>query len=140
MRIKQRANNLARKHRTRDPYEIASNLRIEIIREPLRRIHGFCDRILRRKFIIINSNLPAHQQKQTCASELGHILLHKGWGYYFMLEHTLFAPGQFEREANEFAWHLLFDEGFCQYHYDGDIDRYIREEGIAELAKYAKEF
>ncbi|GMA99492.1 hypothetical protein [Pelosinus sp. IPA-1] len=26
-----------------------------------------------------------------------------------MMENTLFSPGRFEREANEFAWLLLFD-------------------------------
>lgn len=55
-----------------------------------------------------------------------------------MIEHTLFSPGSFERKANEFAWLLLYDEDDCQSAYDGDIDIYIKEEGIAELFQYAK--
>ena len=31
------------------------------------------------------------------------------FGYYFIIEHTFFSPGRFEREANEFAWQLLFE-------------------------------
>ena len=50
-----------------------------------------------------------------------------------MIENTFFSPSRFEREANEFAWLLLFDEEYCEYHYGGDIDRYVREEGIVEL-------
>ncbi|MBP2662734.1 MAG: hypothetical protein H6Q71_682 [Firmicutes bacterium] len=81
MRIKQRATNLAKKYHTRSPYELASYLNIEVVFRPMKRTHGFCDRILKRRFIVINSNLPDHLQKQTCAHELGHIVLHKGWGY-----------------------------------------------------------
>jgi Zn-dependent peptidase ImmA (M78 family) len=62
--------------------------------------------------------------------------MHKGWGYYFMIAHTFFSPGRFEREANEFAWLLLFDEEDCKYTYCGDIDWYVIETGIVELAKY----
>ena len=56
----------------------------------------------------------------------------------FMIEHTFFSPGRFEREANEFAWQLLFDEESCRSDYDGDLGRYAREEGIVELVGYRK--
>ncbi|WP_373325681.1 ImmA/IrrE family metallo-endopeptidase [Sporomusa paucivorans] len=136
MRIKQRANNLAKKFRTRDPFEIAAYLNIEVFFQPMNRTKGFCNRILRRKFIVINSRLSEHLKKQTCAHELGHIVLHKGWGYYFMLEHTLYSPGKFERQANEFAWWLLYDKEYCAYAYNGDLERYAKEEGFFELTKY----
>ena len=55
-----------------------------------------------------------------------------------MMENTLFSPGRFEREANEFAWQLLFDEESCRSDYDGDLGRYAREEGIVELIGYRK--
>ncbi|MCC5464494.1 hypothetical protein [Pelosinus baikalensis] len=41
-----------------------------------------------------------------------------------------------EREVNEFAWQLLFDEGACRFKYDNDLGRYVREEGIVELVSY----
>ena len=71
-------------------------------------------------------------------SRISPCLLHKGWGYYFMIEHTFFSPGRFEREANEFAWQLLFDEEACRVEYDNDLGRYVREEGIVELVGYRK--
>ncbi len=138
MRIKLRANNLVKKFKTRDPYEITDYLNIEVVFKPLKTTHGFCCRILKRKFIVINNQLPDHLRKQTCAHELAHILLHKGWGYYFMLEHTLYSPEKFERQANEFAWWLLYDEEYCNFAYGGDIDRYAKEEGLFELGEYAK--
>lgn len=139
MDIKRRVKNLVKKHNTRNPYVIADYLKIEIILTPMpSHLHGFYDRVLRRKFIVINSTLEPYLQRQTCAHELGHAMLHKGWGYYFMIEHTFFSPSRFEREANEFAWQLLFDEECCCLEYEGDIDRYVYEEGIVELSGYKK--
>jgi hypothetical protein len=46
-----------------------------------------------------------------------------------MIEHTFFSPGRFKREANEFAWRLLFDEEACRVEYD--LASYVTEEGIA---------
>ncbi|AIF51829.1 ImmA/IrrE family metallo-endopeptidase [Pelosinus sp. UFO1] len=139
MDIKRRVRNLVKKYNTRNPYELAEYFKIEIRLTSLPlHIHGFYDRVLRRKFIVINSELEPYKQRQTCAHELAHALLHKGWGYYFMIEHTFFSPGRFEREANEFAWQLLFDEESCRSDYDNDLGRYAREEGIVELVDYMK--
>lgn len=86
MDIPRRVRNLIKKYKTRNPYELASHLNIHIVFQPMHHsVHGFFDRVLRRKFIVINSTLPEHLQRQTCAHELGHALMHKGWGYYFML-------------------------------------------------------
>lgn len=138
MNIPRRVQNLVKKYRTRNPYELASCLNIHVISRPMHdSVHGFFDRVLKQKFIVINSKLPEHLQRQTCAHEIGHALLHKGWGYYFMVEHTFFAPGRFEREANEFAWLLLYNEEECAYDCCGDINRYVCETGIAELLPYA---
>jgi len=48
------------------------------------------------------------------------------------------SPWSFEREANKFAWQLLFDEEACRVEYDNDLGRYAREEGIVELVGYRK--
>lgn len=139
MNIKVRIKHLIQKYHTRNPFKLADYLKITVVFTPMHySIHGFYDRVLRRKFIVINSRLPFYLQRQTCAHELGHARLHKGWGYYFMIEHTFYSPGRFEREANEFAWQLLFDEDYCDYAYEGDIDRYVKEEGLFELKKYAR--
>ncbi len=133
MRIKQRVNNIIKKYRTRNPYEIADYLNIEVIFTPIKRINGFCDQVARKKFIVINSNLPYHVQKQTCAHELAHILLHKGCSYHFMIEHTYYALGKYERQANEFAWQLFFDETDCIDNYEGNVNYYASSNEILEL-------
>lgn len=68
---------------------------------------GYYHRVLRRRFIAINQNLPEELQRFVCAHELGHDQLHKSMSRFFLEEHTLFAPGRFEREANEFAIQLM---------------------------------
>jgi Zn-dependent peptidase ImmA (M78 family) len=138
MDIPRQVKALVKKYNSRNPYLLAKLLKIEIIYTPMTYMPGFCDKLFNIKFIVINSNLEEYLQRQVCAHELGHALLHKGMGYFFITQNTLQCPGKFEREANEFAWELLYDEEYCQYAYDGDIDWYIKEEGIAELAKYAK--
>jgi hypothetical protein len=52
------------------------------------------------------------------------------------LKHTFFCPGRFEREANEFAGQLLFDERLAGGEYDINLGRYVREEEIVELVGY----
>ena len=53
MNIKRRVNNLVKKYNKRNP-ELADNLKIEIKLTSLPlHIHGFYDRVLRRKFIVI---------------------------------------------------------------------------------------
>ena len=78
MDIKRHVKILVKKYNTRNPYELADYLKIEIRRASLPlHIHGFYDRVLRRKFIVINSELESYLQRQTCAHELAHALLHK---------------------------------------------------------------
>ena len=134
MDIPRRVANLIKKYDTRNPFELADHLKIRVLlRQMDTDIQGFFIRRRRRKFIVINSALPRHIQRQTCAHELGHARLHKGWGYYFIVNLTYFLPGRFEREANDFAWHLLFDEDECRYECGGQVNRYVCENGLAEI-------
>ncbi len=56
---------------------------------------------------MINQSLRSEWKRFVCAHELGHDRLHRGYGYYFIEEQTLFCPGRFEREANRFAVEFL---------------------------------
>lgn len=108
MDIQRRAKNLVRKYGTNCPFTIAKHLNINVQFVDLTdEVRGVYCRTLRRKFIGINSNLPYEWQRFVCAHELGHDLLHRGLGYYFIEQHTLFNPGRFERQANLFAVELL---------------------------------
>ena len=78
MDIPRRVANLIKKYGTRNPFELADHLQIMVLRRQMDHdIQGFFIRRRRRKFIVINSDLPCHIQRQTCAHELGHARLHK---------------------------------------------------------------
>ncbi|WP_084159477.1 ImmA/IrrE family metallo-endopeptidase [Paenibacillus ehimensis] len=102
------AQKLWRKYRTSCPFKIARLLRITILYLALpENVKGYCDQVLRRKFIVLNQNLSEEEHKFVCAHELGHILLHKKVNHYFIKQHTLIPIGRYEREAHTFAVHLL---------------------------------
>jgi len=106
--IKIRVANIVRKHGTARPYELAHCLGINVIPVDLPlHIRGFLVRVLRRKIIILNDRLPEESANVVLCHELGHARLHTGYGYYFHPNQTYYVPSKREREANEFAVHLL---------------------------------
>ncbi|NMO95681.1 ImmA/IrrE family metallo-endopeptidase [Paenibacillus lemnae] len=101
-------SRLIKKHHTNCPFALASLLGIHIRYADLgKATKGLYFRKLRRRFIVIHSQLPAEWQRFICAHELGHDRLHKGISRFFMEEHSYFAPGKLERQANRFAVALL---------------------------------
>lgn len=108
MEIEIVVNKLIRKYKTNDPFKLAElmNINIQYLDLP-EKCEGYYLRTLRRRFIAINANSPYERQRVTCAHEIGHDRLHKGLGYYFIEQQTLFTPGKFERQANHFALRLL---------------------------------
>ncbi|MBD2846195.1 ImmA/IrrE family metallo-endopeptidase [Paenibacillus sp. IB182496] len=106
--IKRRTRNLHAKYGTSDPFKLAACLNVTVLHLELpQSVKGYCQRLLRRKFIIINAQLEEEEQRFICAHELGHIVLHKGVNHYFVQKETNFVIGKFERQANEFAVKLL---------------------------------
>lgn len=57
MTIKVLADKIAKRHNTRDPFQIARDLGFIIVYAPLMEVRGFQQRILRRNLIYINSDL-----------------------------------------------------------------------------------
>lgn len=111
MNIKCRVFNLIKKYKTRNPFKLAKLLDIEIIFENLGDTKGFFKKILRKKFIFINSELSIFEQKVICAHELGHALFHSSSDFQFMLDNTsLIKKTKVEDEANLFVSWLLFDD------------------------------
>lgn len=105
---KVRVRNLVNKHGANDPIQLAQSLDIKTIHAPLpNNIRGFLVRVLKLKYIILNDRLCYQAQKLTICHEIGHDQLHKGYGYYFHADHTYYIPCAREREANEYAIHLL---------------------------------
>lgn len=99
---------LVRQYNTNSPFTIAERLNIHIryadLGEYTRGIY-YCE--LRRRFIVINSNLTSFWQRFICAHELGHDQLHRGLNRFFLDELTLQNANRYERQANMFAVNLL---------------------------------
>ena len=127
--IHARVKHLIQKYGTRNPGKLAKELKITIIKRPFKKTMGFFKKDLRRKFIIVNSNLDEFVQRLVIAHELGHALLHSSNQTSYIHEYTLFPRGRVEIEANKFAAELLIDEK--------DIDKcYLENICINQLAYY----
>jgi len=109
--IRARVKHLIKKYETRNPLLIAKSLNIHVVyKEYSPCTKGYYIKILRNKFIIVNSTLDEYSQKIVLAHELGHAVLHSSEPVYFIREHTLFPIGPYEVEANRFAAELLIDD------------------------------
>lgn len=106
---------LISKYKTNNPQEIAQELGIIILSEPLGEINGYYNTAFRQKFIHINNTLVEAKQKFTIAHELGHALLHPKANTPFLRDNTLFSINKLEIEANKFAVDLLItDEAIAE--------------------------
>lgn len=107
MSIKNKVDMLCRKYNTRDPFIIADQLGIQLLFEPLASVRGYYSRTHRIKFIHINQDLSREQQRQVCAHELGHAILHAESNTPFLRANTLYSVNKLEAEANRFMALLL---------------------------------
>ena len=111
---KKKVRSLIKKYKTRDPYTIAKELGIivKFVQLSPNSPKGIFKKVLRRKFIIINTTriIDEFDCKMVLAHELGHAVRHYSNSAFFLHDHTLYARGKFEREANEFAAELLINE------------------------------
>lgn len=111
MWIKRIVKNLIKKHKTNDPYELASYKNVLVIPFNLHdEINGFYKYDRRNKYIFINNNLDDTSQKFVCAHELGHSQLHPRVNTPFLRKNTLFSTDKIETEANRFAVELLLPD------------------------------
>lgn len=110
MGVGQVVNKLIKKYKTRNPFEIAEHQNIHVMFAELpESVRGMAVKTLKQRYIVLNENMHRFMQRAVCAHELGHHNLHPGSSYRFIDEYSLFLPGRFEREANEFAAMLLID-------------------------------
>lgn len=116
MRIKTNVLDIARQHRTNDPFEIASRLGITVLYESLGNTLGYFNTYKRIKIIHINNCLEALVQRFVCAHELGHAILHPNLNTPFLRSHTLYSVDRIEREANRFAVELLIPDELIREH------------------------
>ena len=103
MSIKHKVDMLCRKCDTRDPFTIAAKLGIRVLHEPLGSIRGYYSRTHRIKFIHINQDLSKERQRQVCAHELGHAILHPKSNTPFLRANTLYSVNKLETEIQDYA-------------------------------------
>ena len=121
--IVRRAQSLAKKYGTRDPFEIAERLGVEILTvSSLKQLKGFYRVIQRNRFIFLNEKNSPQMNRIVCAHELGHDQLHREFAASNALqEFMLYDMNSIqEYEANVFAANLLLeDEAVLELVYDG---------------------
>ena len=111
MDIRLRVLNLIAKYRTKNPFKLANSLGIVVKFVDLGEVRGLFKKILKKKYIFINSKLNEFDQTLVCAHELGHAVLHSSSEYQFLIDNTkILRRSKLEDEANLFASYLLFPD------------------------------
>ena len=141
MDIKLKVLNLIVKYGTKNPFKLAKKLNIEVLIEDLGEVRGLFKRVLKRKFIFINSNLSDFDKLLVCAHELGHAILHSSSDFQFLIDNTsLLRRSRLEDEANLFASYLLIpdDEVFEEYEFKETETNFLMLEEIKRLREIKK--
>jgi len=103
---KNKADLIFSQYQTDDPYLIAEQEKIDIIEQPLA---GRLKELFFGDYIILNSQLSHQQKRHLLAHALGHHFLHAG-NYLFFQQHRLGQNDKEEKQADEFAAHLLLPD------------------------------
>lgn len=102
------ANDTIQTYSTKNPYEIADVLGIEVVNVALPERTRGCLLLLDGIWVImLNEDLDDHTARMTMAHELGHYFLHRDLDTVFM-DTTFVNKGKIEREANMFGIYLLY--------------------------------
>ena len=96
---------------TRDPVSIARQLNIGIAIVPLGEIAGNYKLLKRKRWIFVNEDISDSPLfRVVVAHELWHAVLHRKENCAFIKNRTLLLTSGIEREANQFAAHLLITD------------------------------
>ena len=128
--IRDRVLKLIRKHKTRDPFELAETMGAILIQAPLKDgTRGFYSYYKRNGIICIDENLTENEARFVCAHELGHFVLHRKENAVFLKKTTFLNTNKYELQANTFAGYLLIS--------DDDLDDMkVLEYSLAQAAAY----
>lgn len=110
MKYKEVAEKLCKKYQTRDPFEIAERLGIQVFYGHYGTIRGYYNKISQQRMIHINAALDGPQQAVVCAHELGHAIFHPNTNTPFLRANTFLSVSKLELEANKFAVDLLWSD------------------------------
>ena len=129
MRIKRRVEQIVRKYRTRDPFEMIKGMNVILVYYPLEGVHGFYQYFQRNNIIYLDERLSKNEQRFVLAHELGHMFLHKKANAIFMDTRTQFNTDKFELEANTFAIDLLLPDSLLEEYKDFTVEQISRLTG-----------
>lgn len=130
--IKRLADRIARKYRSRDPFEIIQEMNAILIYTHLEGIRGLYQYFQRNHIIYIDDGLPDREQRFVCAHEMGHMLLHRKMNAVFMERHTFLNRNKFEIEANRFAMDLLVSDDILDEYKEYTTEQLSRLLGYQE--------
>lgn len=137
MRIKRRVEQIVRKYRTRDPFEMIKGMNVILVYYPLEGVHGFYQYFQRNNIIYLDERLSKNEQRFVLAHELGHMFLHKKANAIFMDTRTQFNTDKFELEANTFAIDLLLPDSLLEEYKEFTVEQISRltgyHKGLIEL-------
>lgn len=135
------AIEIADRHNTNNPFEIARERNIRILYVSMKTTFGFYVRYHRMQNIILNDELSDGMQQFVCAHELGHSILHADLNVPKLTRYTMFSRDKFEIQANTFAVELLLPDGFLHEYADCSIYQLAASVGVPkefiELKQYA---
>ena len=129
MRIKRRVEQIVRKYRTRDPFEMIKGMNVILVYYPLEGVHGFYQYFQRNNIIYLDERLSKNEQRFVLAHELGHMFLHKKANAIFMDTRTQFNTDKFELEANTFAIDLLLPDPLLEEYKEFTVEQISRMTG-----------
>ena len=129
MRIKRRVEQIVRKYRTRDPFEMIKGMNVILVYYPLEGVHGFYQYFQRNNIIYLDERLSKNEQRFVLTHELGHMFLHKKANAIFMDTRTQFNTDKFELEANTFAIDLLLPDSLLEEYKEFTVEQISRLTG-----------
>ena len=99
-----------KKYNTRNPFELADYLGVEVQTGQLGESSGFYMFLKNHKCVFLNEDLEEHERTLVMAHELAHSIMHRKENCYFIRNKTLILNSKMEIEANTFAAELLIPD------------------------------
>lgn len=128
--IKKLVSYYVRKYNTKNPFELAEYLNIQVQIGNLGSRAGCYMFLKNHKCIFLNESLHENEKNMVMAHELGHAILHRKENCYFIKNKTLLLTSTNEIEANKFAMELLISDDFIDEH------KYCTIEQLSRLTGY----
>lgn len=128
--IKRLVSYYVKKYKTRNPFELAEYLNVQVQFGDLGSRAGCYMFLKNHKCIFLNKNLSEQEMRMVMAHELGHAILHRKENCYFIRNKTFLLTSKNEIEANTFAAELLIGDDVL-----ADYKDYTKEQ-ISRLLGY----